>query len=154
MRRPIACAIAGVVLIGGLAACGSETHPVGSVEPRTIAVQMRTNEFDPAHVEVADGETIRFVFTNTDTIPHEAYLGDEHAQEAHESQIGTGHDMDGSESGGHDMGHDDDQVAITVDAGETGELTHTFTADENGWLIGCHEPGHYDAGMRLLINVS
>jgi uncharacterized cupredoxin-like copper-binding protein len=36
--------------------------------------------------------------------------------------------------------------------GGTGDLTYTFRAGEDV-LIGCHEPGHYAAGMRLAIAV-
>jgi uncharacterized cupredoxin-like copper-binding protein len=50
--------------------------------------------------------------------------------------------------GGH---HDDD--AITVEPGKLGSLTHTFKAGD-GLAIGCHEPGHYAAGMKLAITVS
>jgi uncharacterized cupredoxin-like copper-binding protein len=40
-----------------------------------------------------------------------------------------------------------------VAPGDTGELTYTF--DEAGPLeVGCHEPGHYDAGMKIAVNVA
>jgi uncharacterized cupredoxin-like copper-binding protein len=42
---------------------------------------------------------------------------------------------------------------ITVDPGKTGELTHTF--DRTGTVeIGCHQPGHYAAGMKLAVTVA
>lgn len=40
----------------------------------------------------------------------------------------------------------------TIPAGETVELTWTF-GDEGIVLIGCHQPGHYDAGMTGRITV-
>jgi uncharacterized cupredoxin-like copper-binding protein len=50
----------------------------------------------------------------------------------------------------HGMGSEDEGDGIT---GESGELTHTF--DEAGTIeIGCHQPGHYDAGMRVNITVA
>lgn len=53
--------------------------------------------------------------------------------------------------GGHGGGSDAD--AITVEPGDTGELTHTF--DESGeFEIGCHEPGHYEAGMKIDVTVA
>jgi uncharacterized cupredoxin-like copper-binding protein len=45
------------------------------------------------------------------------------------------------------------ETGSTVEAGETGELSHTFEADEDV-LIGCHEPGPYEEGMRLNIDVT
>lgn len=43
--------------------------------------------------------------------------------------------------------------AIRIEPGETAELTWTFT-DPGTVLMGCHEPGHYDAGMRGTITVT
>lgn len=40
-----------------------------------------------------------------------------------------------------------DPNAMTVPAGETHELTRTFT-EAGDILMGCHVPGHYAAGMR------
>ena len=36
--------------------------------------------------------------------------------------------------------------------GETGSLSMTF-AEARSLLIGCHEPGHYEAGMRATLTV-
>lgn len=42
---------------------------------------------------------------------------------------------------------------VEVRPGETGELTVTF--DKPGdVVIGCHQPGHYEAGMRATVAVS
>ena len=59
-------------------------------------------------------------------------------------------DAEGSEHGGGHGGGDEE--ALTVDPGETGELTHTF--EESGSIeIGCHQPGHYNAGMKITVEV-
>lgn len=136
------------------AACGSDDsahgdHGAGStagdVTARTIEIEMQDNKYVPDTVEVADGETVRFVFTNNGTVAHDAFIGDEAAQDDHDTEM-SGDDM----GGGHDM---DDADAVTVEPGDTGELTHTFAAGDDV-LIGCHEPGHYDGGMRLTIDVT
>ncbi|HSK97563.1 MAG TPA: plastocyanin/azurin family copper-binding protein [Euzebyales bacterium] len=36
---------------------------------------------------------------------------------------------------------------MSVPSGETVELTWTFDGETEGLLYGCHEPGHYEAGM-------
>ncbi len=55
-----------------------------------------------------------------------------------------------SSMGGMDHGDDD---VLVVEPGEVGELTHTF--DESGAVqLGCHEPGHYEAGMVMDVDVS
>lgn len=47
----------------------------------------------------------------------------------------------------------DEPNAVSLQPGETKELTGTFTSA--GELIyGCHEPGHYDAGMRGTLTVT
>lgn len=70
-------------------------------------------------------------------VAHDAFMGDNAAQDDNEME------MRGDEGGN----------GITVDPGDTGELTHTFgECDE--LLIDCHQDGHYAAGMRVMANVS
>jgi uncharacterized cupredoxin-like copper-binding protein len=100
--------------------------------------------FSPATLDVKVGETISFVFTNKGKLQHDAFLGDKAAQEDHEKEMRAM--TDPGDHGGHEGG-------ITVPAGQTGALRHTF--DKPGTLeIGCHEPGHYPSGMKLTINVT
>lgn len=42
--------------------------------------------------------------------------------------------------------------AVVLDPGETKEVTWKFTV-AGTFLIGCHQPGHYDAGMVGSITV-
>jgi uncharacterized cupredoxin-like copper-binding protein len=96
---------------------------------------------EPAEMTVPAGVPVTFVVTNEGAIEHEFVLGDEAVQAEHEAEMASG-----------GMGHDEAN-AITLDAGETKELTFTF--DEPGeTLAGCHFPGHYDGGMRATITVS
>ena len=58
---------------------------------------------------------------------------------------------------GTEMGDDhtarDEENGITIEPGKTGDLTHAF--DQPGaFEIGCHEPGHYDSGMKVAVTVS
>lgn len=138
-----------LILVAGLAAvaaaCGDDADTAGGAETRTVEVQMRDIDFDPASIAVERGETVRFVFVNTGKLPHDAFIGDAAAQAEHEQE------MRDQEEGGH--GHGDDGDALVVEPGERGELVHTF--DEAGELIvGCHEPGHYDARMRIAVSVT
>jgi uncharacterized cupredoxin-like copper-binding protein len=140
-----------------LAACGSDedddgsmtghdsdtTVADGSTADRTVEIKMVDNAFEPRTVDVELGETVRFVFENTGTAAHDAFIGDAEAQAAHEEEMSEAEDM------GH--GAVDDE-AITVDPGEEGELVHEF--DQAGTIeIGCHEAGHYASGMKLDINI-
>ena len=126
------------------AACGGDDDTSAADGTRTIEIEMKDIEFSPDEIEVAAGETIRFVFDNTGAVAHDAFVGDEDAQADHENEMGA-------DDGGMDHGADDE--GITVDPGEDGELSYTF--DEPGTvLIGCHQPGHYDAGMIVTVDVT
>lgn len=116
-------------------------------EPRVVEVTMADIRFQPDVIEVQRGETIRFRFTNEGAIPHDAFVGSADEQDDHEAEM-TAAAQDGGD--GHD--HGGDMNAVTVQPGDTQTITHTF--DEAGELeIGCHQPGHYDAGMKVSIAV-
>lgn len=134
-----------------LAACGDDdTNTTAGSGTRTIEIEMRDIEFSPDEVEVEAGETVRFVFHNVGAVRHDAFIGDEAAQEEHEMEMSAGDDdMDMGGEGEDDAG----DGGITVEPGETGELTHTFSEGDE-LLIGCHEPGHYEAGMVVTIDVA
>jgi uncharacterized cupredoxin-like copper-binding protein len=165
-----------VVLMLALAACSSDdSDSAGSTEPdgtqvedgqeddghdeafafgepadasdadRTIEITMLdTMQFEPDDFEVAEGETVTFSITNTGVLDHDFTLGDEATQDAHEEEMAEMSDD------GHDGA---DANAVLVEAGQTEELTWTFTtADE--LLIGCHVPGHYEAGMVAQLQVA
>jgi uncharacterized cupredoxin-like copper-binding protein len=62
--------------------------------------------------------------------------------------------MNAAAGEGHDsMGDEGGITVMPGETGETGEITHTF-AEGDDLLVGCHEAGHYDAGMRIMINMS
>ena len=113
---------------------------------RVVEVSMDEFSYSPGSLSVRAGETVRFVFRNDGQTLHEAVIGDASVQDAHERGM-----QDGA-SGGH--GHDAVAVAVAVDVepGATASLVHRF--DHAGEvLIGCHEPGHYRAGMLATIAV-
>ena len=142
-RRLPALAITAALLL--LAACGDdEPATSGRGGARTIEVDMVDIAFEPTKLDVAEGETVRLVFTNRGKVTHDAFIGGRTAQAEHEADM--------REGGGHDHG-DDDSNAVTVEPGDTAELTYTF--DEPGTVeIGCHQPGHYAAGMKITVEVA
>ena len=155
----------GVVAVTGLtlAACGGggtknidEAAPAaGSVAapaadtaapdvPRRVEIDMVDIGYQPKSIDVKRGETVSFVLTNRGQIAHDAFLGDQAEQEEHEKQMRAMKDP--SDHAGHEGG-------ITVDPGQTGALRRTFS--EPGTMeIGCHQAGHYAAGMKVLIRVT
>lgn len=110
--------------------------------PRRVEVEMAEFAFQPASIDVKAGETIAFVFTNRGKLPHDAFLGAEDEQAEHEKAMQA---MTGESHAGHEGG-------ITVQPNQTGAIRRTFT-EPGTTFIGCHQAGHYDAGMKLTITV-
>ena len=145
--------IAGFVALTALvAACGEtrQTSPTGTsggdastTGTRTVEIVMEDIKFDQTTLTVTAGQAINFRFTNTGKIAHDAFIGDEAAQADHEAEM-----AEMSDTGGHDM----EAGAITLQPGDSGELSFTF--DKSGvYQIGCHQPGHYAAGMKIEVTV-
>jgi len=121
------------------AACGGEDQKAD----RNVRIEMSDIEFSIETLDVTKGETVKFEFTNSGKLDHDAFIGDEAAQTEHEASMRSG-------DSGHDHSGSD---AITVQPGRTRSLTYTF--DEPGEIIvGCHETGHYDAGMKIVVTVA
>lgn len=119
---------------------------------KTVEVKMLDIAYEPKTLTVNRGERVEFVFQNVGKIAHDAFVGDMAAQADHEQEMREGGQS--STSGGHGMGGGDkDNKGVTVDPGKTGRLTHTF--GKTGTIeIGCHQPGHYAAGMKVTVTVA
>lgn len=101
--------------------------------------------FGPTDIKVSAGETITFRITNTGSLPHDFTLGDQETQDAHEAEMAEM--MENGEMTMHDEAN-----AVALVSGETKDLTWHFT--ESGTvLIGCHQTGHYEAGMKGAVTV-
>ena len=98
---------------------------------------------EPAAMTIPAGVPVTFVVTNTGTVLHEFVVGDQAVQDEHEAEM--------KEAGGMTMSIDE-PFAIGVEAGQTKELTMTFT-DPGTVLVGCHVIGHYLAGMKAEITI-
>lgn len=149
----LVAAIAIVAIL--IAACGAAGAPTQTITPiqtpatagaREVAIAMQDISFDATAIDVAAGETIHFVFTNTGQIRHEAVIGDMDRQ--------TEHEMEMMASIAPDASHVEmaEEGEISLDPGATGSVDFTF--DKAGtFYIGCHEPGHYAAGMVATVTV-
>jgi uncharacterized cupredoxin-like copper-binding protein len=143
MRNLTYASAAVAVLIAVTAACGggesgdpSGGGPVGDVE-------MIDNVFNPNALTASVGETVTFKFTNNGRVAHDAFIGDAEDQSEHAKT--TKSDPEGHAAHGEE--------GLTLEPGESGELSYTF--EEPGEiLIGCHQPGHYEAGMKATVTVS
>lgn len=126
-----------------LAACASGDGSGSSAGvDRTVDATLR----DDMSIHLSEsrfrvGETVRFEVTNDGSIAHEFYLGDADAQQSHADEMA---DMG--------MAHDESN-GVSVEPGTTETLEFTFEG-EGEILAGCHEPGHYEAGMVVSMEVS
>ena len=151
VRRALMGIALPTVTVLTLAACGGSAHDnmgmgSNSASSRTVNIQTTDLAFTPDAIAVASGETVTFVFTNNGRVEHDAFIGDAAAQSAHAMQMNA----TGGNANGHHMA---DDGGISVKPGKTGKLRMTF--ERAGVLeIGCHEPGHYEAGMRVTLNVA
>lgn len=153
--RLLALAPALIVVVAACSGSGSTPSPsvapssasaAASANPAAQAIEVKLTDalkMDPAQMTVKAGQPIRFVVTNTGANAHEFYLGDEAAQEAHEMEMmASMAPMSMDETSG-----------FTLMPGETKELTYTFP-NAGTFLSGCHETGHYAAGMKAAITVT
>jgi uncharacterized cupredoxin-like copper-binding protein len=120
---------------------------VPSKVDRIVAVTMHDISFEPNVLEVKVGETIRFVVTNKSEADHDFTIGDSGTQTVHRKEM-----AEAMEKTGAMHHHHHEPNAISVNAGESGELIWKFTRAGN-FEFDCNVPGHYEAGMKGMIRV-
>jgi uncharacterized cupredoxin-like copper-binding protein len=132
-------ALAFVATSGGLAAAAPQASD-------DVTIEMVDTAFEPDTFEFKAGDEVTFRFMNNGRVAHDAFIGDEQAQRYHEA------DMREADAGAHGA-HGGEDEGITVDPGDSAKLTYRF--EEPGTiLLGCHQPGHYAAGMVASISVA
>lgn len=124
------------LLAAGATACDPAN---ASNEIRTVHVTIHFSSFEPSVLDVAPGETVRFVVENADPIDHEFLIGDGQLQQVHEE--------------GTEAYHPPRPGEMSVPARGTQVTTFTFAADAGSLIFGCHLPGHYAYGMRGEISI-
>jgi uncharacterized cupredoxin-like copper-binding protein len=151
-RRRVSLLASATVAALSLTACGTDrTADTGVVADGStvIDVTMTDMAFTPTVVEVKPGESVRFRFRNDGQVVHEAVIGDDAFQQEHaEEMIAMGSSADSMR---HSSG--DQPEALVLRPGETGEMTYEANA-AGRLLIGCHQPGHWEAGMKATIDVA
>jgi uncharacterized cupredoxin-like copper-binding protein len=121
---------------------------------RTVEIAMDEMSYTPASVEVAAGETIRFVVSNEGRLVHEFNLGTPDSWAAHEDemQVMMQKGMMSMRRVDHEkmqemgMAHDDPN-SVLLEPGESAEIVWSFPEDGRiGYA--CNVPGHLEAGMK------
>ena len=142
-------------LLAAFAAQASGTHAgghdaqaigvpgVAAKVTRTINVDMTDDmRFSAAKIDAKQGETIRFIAKNNGKVKHEMVLGSDKELKEHYELMKKNPEME----------HDDPNM-VSVAPGKSGEIIWQFT--KAGRVdFACLQPGHYDAGMKGLVNVA
>ena len=107
-----------------------------TANPRVVHLDMSDAlAFSPDQVAVAPGETVRFVLTNSGSAIHEFQVGPAEAVAADK--------VDGTIVVEKDR----------LDGGSTNAVVYTFNKTA-AYAFACHEPGHYEAGMKGTVDVA
>ena len=105
-------------------------------DPRLVHIDMTDAlKFTPDQVAIQSGEAVRFILTNSGTVTHEFQVGPADRVAAD--------NVDGV------LNIEKDELT----AGSTAAVDYTFTAS-GPFAFACHEPAHYEAGMKGTIDLS
>ena len=157
LMRPTWVAAAALVFSGSALAAGNHAggHGDGNAQTaigqpgvkveagRTVVVTMNdAMRFSPASIDARQGETVRLVVKNVGQIKHELSLGTEQELLEHLEVMKKFPGME----------HDEPNK-VTLAPGKEGEIVWKFT--RAGIVhFACLMPGHYEAGMRGMVNVA
>ena len=128
------------------AAAEQKTFGIAGVAARvTRTIDMRMTDqmrFEPAVINVKQGETIRFRHANVGKVMHEMVIGTRADLEEHAALMRKFPNME------HDEPH-----MVHVAPGKRGDLVWQFNR-VGEFEFACLIPGHFEAGMRGTINVA
>ena len=140
--------LAATAMAGGNHAGGHGDTAIGkpgvaSKVTRTVTVDMTDDmRFHSSIIAVKQGETIRFIAKNAGKVKHEMVLGTAKDLRDHYEVMKKNPEMEHA-----------DANMVTVAPGKSGEIIWQFT--KSGKVdFACLQPGHFDAGMKGLVNVA
>ena len=108
-----------------------------TTKPRMVVIRMDDHlEFVPSEISATPGETILFVLPNVG------------ANVTHEFQVGPADRVALDQVDGQIV-----KEADKIEPGHVDFLTYTF-GSVGPYAFACHEPGHYEAGMKGIIDLT
>ena len=129
-----------------------------STASRTITIKMFDNYYEPASLNLKEGETVRFIVQNKGEFVHEFNIATAAMHEAHapEMMMMMEHGVleadrinwKAAKQMQKDMGHGmhEEPNSVLLEPGKSGEVVWTFP-DHATLEFACNVPGHYDSGM-------
>jgi uncharacterized cupredoxin-like copper-binding protein len=130
-----------------LAAC-SPAAAQRSIPPGTdhiVEMSISGMKFIPDHIEVHQGELVAFVVDNPTDIAHELFIGDEADQMAHHAAHMAVPSADQGKVPHYGYG-------FYLAPGTTKVVAYKFDSPRE-IMLGCHLPGHWEAGMVAIVTV-
>jgi len=114
---------------------------------RTVEISMTEKDdgrmlFEPASLQIVQGETIRFTIKNIGEIEHEFVVDSHDMNMKHKASMAKFPEME----------HDDPN-AIRLMEGTSGEIIWTFSK-AGTFEFACLIPGHYESGMKGDVTVA
>lgn len=161
MNTGLAIALCGLIAAPTLvlADVGHETGPaIGQAGAaadvdRVIEISLDEMSFDPETITVEQGETIRFILTNTGRAVHEFNIGTDTMWDGHREEMRTMTRMGmiTVRSVNHSlmiasgMMHDEPN-SVLLEPGQSGEVIWMFSENAE-FGFACNIPGHRETGM-------
>lgn len=157
MRKTLTCAL--VVALAPPMAMAAGTHsgghgdemaigaPAEGPPQEVVRVTMTETDdgrmiFEPAAIDVAEGETVRLIITNEGMQEHEFVMDTPEEIAEHKEVMARFPEME----------HDDPN-AVRLGPGESGEILWTFS-NAGAFEYACLMLGHYEAGMHGPLTVN
>jgi len=133
----VTASVTGVGYALAASAANPEMVPLGPGDV-TVEIDIHHSRFQPDRLAVVVGTRVRFLVVNDDPIHHELITGGPEVHIRHAK--------------GTEAEHPSIPGEVTVRP--NGMAITTFTFDEAGTFeFACHLPGHYEFGMRGVIEV-
>ena len=121
---------------------GDASHVDRTVEISMVETEDAEMLFEPRDLTFEEGETVRFVITNTGYIEHEFVLDSAAKNQEHKALMEQFPEME----------HDDPN-SVLLQPEETGEIVWTFSKGGE-FEVACLIPGHYESGMHSAVAVN
>lgn len=138
--------VVGGALVFGISP-GGEHHPTArsvdkaapaQVPDRIITIVAEEMLFEPSHIKVRKGTTVRFIIRNEGDLRHEFVIGDAAAHAGHATAM--------RDAAHAEHGTNVTSLGLSVRPGATRHLSVTFRSSQDLTYV-CHVPGHKEAGM-------
>lgn len=163
MRASVARLARAGLLLAVVAGCGGPgttpaITPGTAAHPRAVIIVLKDYSYIPAVVDLVPGELVTLQVLNGGLVIHEVVIGGMDVQDAWEAAEAATAGAPPGPTPQVSVAPDVAGLRIVVRSGERVDVPWTVPPDAaeaaartGGWLVGCHIPGHWAAGMVVPI---